>query len=81
MARRTAAVEKVRMHSSGADFGGPSRRSFLLTSMEPTSQLTGRPVATSSFCATRMEDGKAEEGRASADETREITSEDLCLDE
>ena len=38
-ARRTAVVEKVRMHSTGADFGGLSRRPSPLTSREPTSQL------------------------------------------
>ena len=34
----------------------------------------------SSFCAARMEDGKVEEGTASADETRESASEDACPD-
>ena len=41
-ARRTAAIVKVRMHSTGADFGGLSRRPSPLTSREPTSQLQFR---------------------------------------
>ena len=41
-ARRTAAIVKVRMHSTGADFGGLSRRPSPLTSREPTSQLQVR---------------------------------------
>ena len=41
-ARRTAAIEKVRMHSTGADFGGLLRRPSPLTSREPTGQLQVR---------------------------------------
>ena len=41
-ARRTAAIEKVRMHSTGADFGGLSRRPSPLTSRKLTSQLQVR---------------------------------------
>ena len=41
-ALRAVAIVKVRMHSTGADFGGLSRRLSSLTSREPTSQLQVR---------------------------------------
>ena len=41
-ALRAVAIVKVRMHSTGADFGGLSRRPSPLTSREPTSQLQFR---------------------------------------